>query len=312
MNEIEAVLNRLQYEHKTGRDAVISWVNSELAKAQKAVEDELQRRFGASEIGSKVLGYINGNNPNGQKYIDEVFAEVRNRVDKAIPVDSPAEQAIEEVLAELNDIKMTMINKATSCVEDVLEQVSDLANDTVKSMQDDLDKIISDNADKISDKATKDIQKKISDATNNFMENTLSKVDTTVDGGSGPKSLASIIKFGYKEYMMLFVYIALCVDSAQDNPENNKILLRTADLIQLNINHAGTGSSFKHNKGANFRMKDACTYISINAEADLDMFFMKFDLFSSVVEDQNGDDSQVTVETDSTGTKIRYKGILGY
>ena len=109
---------------------------------------------------------------------------------------------------------------------------------------------------------------------------------------------------------MLFVYIGIC---AGGTSENNNILLRTADLIQFNITHAGKDASYAHSKGKDFRMKNACTYISINAQADLDMFFMDMGLFAAMVEDDPLEGQTGTVvEQDGTKTTIKYKGLLGY
>lgn len=44
-------------------------------------------------------------------------------------------------------------------------------------------------------------------------------------------------------------------------------------------------------------------------EADLDMFFMDFDIFSSQVADENADAENAE---ENSGTKITYKGLLGY
>ena len=57
-------------------------------------------------------------------------------------------------------------------------------------------------------------------------------------------------------------------------------------------------------------MSKAYTYISISATADLDMFFMDFSIFADQINDGSSSDSYA--ETENSGTKITYKGLLGY
>ncbi len=300
LNKVEDVLNRMQFVELKSRQEIINWVDTELTAAQTAINSELDSRFGSSDVGKKVLKIF-----KEQGYVANVINDVKTKVAAAIPDNTPATQAVETVLAELINIKMSMIDVVTGNINAMLSQVQTIAKDAVSEATTELSGLIGEKGEELSEEAAERIKEEANRITNDFVDKTLSKIDTTAGGGSGGNSIASVIKFGYKEYLMLFTYIAIC---AGGTAENNKILLRTADLIQFNIAHAAAGASFKHAKGTAFQMKNACTYISVKATAELDMFFMNLDLFASVVEDE----SEVTTESDRTGTLIKYKGILGY
>lgn len=80
----------------------------------------------------------------------------------------------------------------------------------------------------------------------------------------------------------------------------------------MNMQHAGgDGAKFTHSAKSTFLMSKAYTYVSISASADLDMFFMDFDIFADqVAPEPTGEGAASFVE--SSGTKISYKGLLGY
>ena len=134
---------------------------------------------------------------------------------------------------------------------------------------------------------------------------------------SAKSSVVSMFRFSYKDYLMLLTYISICVN-------DEAVLVRTADVLQKNVQHAATAGDFKHSaqtEESKFLMSKAYTYISISATADLDMFFMDFDIFSSQVEEapqentagaENSEGETEATEKDGSGTTINYKGLLGY
>ena len=119
--------------------------------------------------------------------------------------------------------------------------------------------------------------------------------------GQSSSSVASMLRFGYKDYLMLFTFLGLCVNE-------DALLLRTADVIQMNLQHASKEGEFKHQKGEAFLMKDARTYVYIHAKVDLHMLFMNLGLFANMVSDEE-------TEVKGEGTpfaEIEYNGVLGY
>ena len=81
-----------------------------------------------------------------------------------------------------------------------------------------------------------------------------------------------------------------------------------ADLIQLNIQNASGDSTYQHKKGQEFLMKNAYTYVGIDAKIDMDMLFIDMDLFRRSFDDETG-----TYDTAlSKYGIIEYTGLQGY
>ena len=150
------------------------------------------------------------------------------------------------------------------------------------------------------------IKSEISSLTDSFVDTTL-KVNGTNSATEVKSSPVSMFKFGYKDYLMLLTYISICC--------GDSVLVRTSDVIQMNLQNAGEGADYQHKandgEGA-FLMSKAYTYISISASADLDMFFMDFSIFADQVENDTSNAEESENVEEASGTKITYKGLLGY
>ena len=102
---------------------------------------------------------------------------------------------------------------------------------------------------------------------------------------------------------MLFAFLGILTN-------DDAILTRTADVIQLNVQNADTTNTaqFTHKKGGAFKMSEAYTYLSMEAEVDLDYLLMDIGFFNRFLIDESGTlDSSI-----NEGSKIKYKGISGY
>ena len=308
-SKIEEALNAIQHEVPALGVSPQKVLTDKLDALKGTLESELEETFGSNDIGKKVLERI-----KEKGYIDEIVDDVKEKIAANVPAGTPIDMVSDAIMNAMTDIKMTMISKVTNCVDEILGDVTELASDAVSEVQGKINEVIGENGEKIAEETADAIKESVTDITNEFMNDTLGKVEMPSGKDATNRSVGSLIKFGYKEYLMLFVYIGLC---ANGTAENNKILLRTADLIQFNIAHAGDEADFKHNKKGAFLMKDACTYIHLTATAKLDMFFVDLGLFSSVMDPagtgaEQGATGEVTVESDGTGTVIRYEGLLGY
>ena len=131
-------------------------------------------------------------------------------------------------------------------------------------------------------------------------------------GGTGASkttgsNVASMIKFGYKDYLMLLMFISVCVN-------DDAALGRTDDIIQLNMQNASgvkdkdDQNVFKHMKGEEFVMSEARTYVSVEGSVKIDLLLLDMDFFSRILID---DDMTQTEQMDTAST-IEYKGIAGY
>ena len=115
-----------------------------------------------------------------------------------------------------------------------------------------------------------------------------------------------MLKFGYRDYLMLMLFASICVN-------DDDVLCRVGDLIQLNMSHAkGNGEAgqlvFTHNKGDQFKLSEACTYVTVGTSVKTDMLFMKMDFFNRLVLDPT-----VDADTQIKGVStLQYHGLGGY
>ena len=85
-------------------------------------------------------------------------------------------------------------------------------------------------------------------------------------------------------------------------------------MIQLNIQNAtGTPDKegqvvFQHQKGKEFTLGEAKTYVSVQGSVKLDMLFLDMDFFNSLLKEDGADMEQ---QLDAVST-IQYKGVAGY
>lgn len=111
-------------------------------------------------------------------------------------------------------------------------------------------------------------------------------------------ALKTMLAFGYKDYLKLFMFIKLEGNSDMQ-------LKRIADLIQINIDSATSDKSplyrVKTTSSPHFRMAKANTYVEIEAKLGLKTMFMNIPFVTS------------NVKKSGVGyLPINYKSVLGY
>lgn len=244
--------------------------------------------------------------------IDKTKTNIQEKIGK---LDSS--EAYSTFVTELNNFKMDLSKRLKETVDNIGSTLSGKATELTKEVQEKINGYVGDKTKELTDKATDELKKKIIETTNDFSKNFLETGENAIGGGvdnlkgNSSSSLASAIKFGYKDYLMLFTFISISVN---DKP----ILNRTADVIQMNITNAKTsnGATYQHmltkDDGSNFRMSQAKTYVAVHASVDVDMLFMNMDFFTNILSDaENG----VTTEVDGDFTpaaKLQYNGLSGY
>lgn len=236
--------------------------------------------------------------------LDQVESELVEKIDEC-----SSDKIMVQIVSYVTDIKISVNNL-------VKEKINEISG-TVKSKVTDL---VGDYKTKIkayAAEATGDAKQKILDETNNYIDHTFNSISDKIDTGitkdetgiSANRAASKTIKFGYKDYLMLFTYIGICTNG-------DDILRRTADVIQLNISNAQEGSDLFHKSGNSFSLNQAYTYVTLNAQLDLHMLFLKMDLFSNQVDVFNSQLSQEYPgfeEMDvNNSSSLQYIGIMGY
>lgn len=307
MNEIESGLNGLQYINNGADGGLDNAVTKEQVRSQaetvfQNVRGKLDaivtQACGGNEMAS---GLASTFKRYAEQMIGDVETEVLSTIDNAENVDITA-----YIASELNNLKLMLIEKGNQFISDLAGPLETKAQSAVQSTKETLQGYVTQCGEELTEEAADLIKNEISSLTDSFVDTTL-KVNGTNSATDVKSSPVSMFKFGYKDYLMLLTYISICC--------GDSVLVRTSDVIQMNLQNAGEGADYQHkaNTGeGSFLMSKAYTYISISASADLDMFFMDFSIFADQVADDtsNAEDPQTDEETN--GTKITYKGLLGY
>lgn len=238
--------------------------------------------------------------------------------DKVLAVYKSAPDSASKVITEsINKWKTDAMNSVKNAVSSTFTSAKDLVKDYANEASEKIGSFATGKVNEMTETAAEELKEKVSTATNDFMNKYIadgnakstmgSGLDaTTSDGGT---SLANIIAFGYKDYLMLFTYLKLCTTTGSESP----VMKRIADVIQMNIQN-NTQGEYKHkaNESGKFSMSKARTYVQIEATVHLDMLFLDMDFFNRMIVDENSPNGKVDVESDLAGTKIKYSGFLGY
>lgn len=251
-----------------------------------------------------------------QNSANSIIDGVKNKV--LAVCESAPDSLSTEITKSINKWKTEAMNTVNNAVKSTFISAKDLVNGYAKEASEKIGNFATGKVNEMTETAAEELKEKVSAATNDFMNKYIadgnakstmgSGLDaTTSDGGT---SLANIIAFGYKDYLMLFTYLKLCTSSG---PEST-VMKRIADVIQMNIQN-NTQGEYKHKantESGKFLMSKARTYVQIEATVHLDMLFLDMDFFNRMIVDENSPNGKVDVESDLAGTKIKYSGFLGY
>jgi len=303
-SEIEASLNSLQYVNSGSttlpsktevRAEAVALFQGVRGKVDTIISDACGGNAMALSIAEALKGKING-------MIGSMETKVLATIDSAGETDITS-----YITQEMNNLKMEMIKLGNSVISDLRLTIQTKAESVVSESSETLKGYINQCGENLSEEAADKIKEELSAFADNFVENTLKVNGTSSTVADSKGSVVSMFKFGYKDYLMLLTYISICC--------GDSVLVRTADVIQMNLQTAGENADYQHKantEDSSFLMSKAYTYISISATADLDMFFMDFGIFADQVADDTGNTEATGDDEETSGTKITYKGLLGY
>lgn len=293
-DKIEDMLNQLQfYEYK---ENALNFVNQKFDVLRGEIDTALEH-MGSNPIVVKVTAKV-------REKVGDLIDGVQQEVVAVIQSASDPGQALIEKMIE---IKKNLMSAISSTIDSITDRLEEIAGEAVSNLQETLDDGIRQAENCATEAAAEAIREKMKEATNDFISDFIEPAEGQIlgDGLSGTgggmgSALASAIRFGYKDYLMLFTFIGLCIKESSDS-----ILMRTADMIQLNIRHADGEYSHKNKK--DFLMQDARTYVNVKAKVGLNMLFMRLDFFQRPLIQEG-----VSEESFGPATVITYNGLGGY
>lgn len=304
MTDIEEGLNKLPYVRSAdGEDSLPT--NAEVRTEAVALFQNVRGRISAiisSACGSNEMALSLA--PSIEKAAEAMISSMETKVLTVIDAAGEGEDITGYITQQLNEIKVYLIEQANIFSGELTNAILQKATQAVDATNEKIQGYITQCGEDLSEEAAEAIKKEVQGFTDDFVKNTLE-----IPGSSSASDLkaspVSMFQFGYKDYLMLLTYISICT--------GDSVLARTADVIQMNLQSAGTGADFSHKANSDsskFLMSKAYTYVSVSASADLDMFFLDLDIFANQLQNQTGTAPQF--EGEDSGTAITYQGILGY
>lgn len=187
-----------------------------------------------------------------------------------------------------------------SSTKDGIDQLGGVVRKQIDAIRQKITQKIMDATSKVSEymnQATEDIKNAAAQGADELKKSINSHIDGVF--GSGEHSIgnqdgneigaAAFFSFGYSDYLKLFLLIGTFTNE-------EKILLRTADVIQVNMSKCIS-------KDANYLLSNAAVYVKIDAELQVKPTLLALPLFAKVEKNPVSNANWYT---------IKYSGIAGY
>jgi hypothetical protein len=278
----EEVVNGLSQDIETAissylQEAIGSIVTTIKARAEKAFTEIFTEGGFNSEdfvesVRSEVNGHMSGYNNDVRAFLEEIWplieetmlSDIANTLG-TVAANITGDQtgiALDEavyryVMEKISSHISSFLGSISSKITDEVHQITASAGTEIKD-------IIREKGNHLSE----DVSKKLAEKTAGILDRYL-PVKTSLKTGSEQLDNVSsglrdtIISFSYKDYLRLFLLLKLI------GGQKNEVLLRMADVIQLNI-------SMRHRIGSRFRMTEAYTYVEIKADIYTKPLFLSY------------------------------------
>lgn len=256
--------------------------------------------------------YITGYDPsNPEQFRDKMIEQVNQNLNTWL-----ANEGAQEGLSRTVQEKAVQILKEqyVGTVVDKLLEVKTRATDQVSAVQGELENMLKDIRTEVDRQiqrgvdAVQDARKKLMDKAQDGLnqgaqqlkENLTSGMNDIFDSESTDmvednSTVASLLAFSYKDYMRLFLMIAMITKGGEQS-----VVLRVADCVQVNMCHRGGGEKLDSSK---FLMSKAAAYVEVNATISVKPTFLALPIFSDLEENP---------ATNSDWYTFTYHGIKGY
>ena len=315
VSEVETALNTLQYEDLSdkSREEVTGLIDSLFSEAENNVTNllnEIRNNNKDNPVVAVIVGKLTEEGEHScKKVILDMKVSLLSKINAAYgAADSTYVDITDAINGCMTQVRYDVINKAQVAIDNTKNEVQNSIQDVKSTISSSIEEWTNAKKGQVTEEVVEKVKGQIVSSLNSFSDKCLSptktnlgKADSTTD-----KSVASMIKFGYRDYLMLFLFASICVN-------DDDVLCRVGDLIQLNMSHAtGNGEAgqlvFTHNKGDQFKLSEAGTYVTVGTSVKTDMLFMKMDFFNRLVLDP-----AVDADTQIKGVStLQYHGVGGY
>lgn len=320
--EIDILLNELQYVNYSTLDGAMSREEVEakmdgMFESLKIKAESIAAEYKGDPIADKIMDVLLFGITGTGGVIDTLKGKIHSKINEAYANISEPLDVGSVICSAMLQIKHDIIYTMQEKLEGVEKRIDTVAEESIEQVTKELkeykEKYLNKAGEELSEKVVTEAKDKVVECLDGFTDNFLQDVEKPNIGSGGTTDisnstkLASMIKFGYKDYLMLMLFINVCID-------DEIILRRTADIIQLNMQNA-TGERdqdgqlvFCHSQKSVFTLAEAKTYVTVQGSVRVDMLFLDMDFFNRLLVDE-GTNIQDQVGAVST---IYYQGIAGY
>ena len=300
------------------------------AKGKK--EEVIANLQSGGGIGESISSFVNLTIDN---LLEEMEQEASAKLDAYI--SSAQENDLNNATANfitsyIYEIESSISEKIQAQISRVSESAKGLAEQATTETKEAINSVISEKSEEAKQKAITAVNKFIDEKVDTVADkiSDVSGLASTGQSFDGSSSVSHAISFGYSDYLRTFLFIGIATN-------DNKILTRTADLIERNINYPNTALSDKKEEGQSFfgelfkkiswffgasddkktvdkkwHMSKAYTYVQIDADIDMDMFFMKTSLFNNWMKAGMAEIGADELDTTNTKSTYHYHSVMGY
>lgn len=237
--------------------------------------------FTGTDLASKVKKEaVNVIINNSDSCIDALFDKVEANLRSTDPGAA--------ISATLNGVKTAegAVDELGGEIMETIESIRSKITNSINQAGSEIKRIKTEMVDEVKE-AAKGGAEKLKETLNNQVDGICGTAAGAVSDGDGSTGIASIFSFSYSDYLRLFLLIGLYANE-------EKILLRTADVIQSNMIHNGE---------KDFEMQKAATYVKITADIQVNPTLLALPLFADVENNPSAKSNWYT---------IHYSGIAGY
>lgn len=190
---------------------------------------------------------------NSKAYIEEMFDLLQNKADTAVSTTADnITKKIESLQKKLEENISSVVDSGSGKLGTL---VSNLENEIIEAAKS--------GADNLKDVVTSKIDAAFGSSTS-----------VSAEKGSA-KVVNSLLSWQYSDYLRLFLIIETIANE-------EKVLLRTADLVQANMQHLNKD----YNSGTSFLMKKANTYLKVEATIAVEPLMLAIPMIEETVHDQ--------------------------
>lgn len=167
--------------------------------------------------------------------VNKVKEGLKSKIDSALSLPNNTASVSSLVSDAINssviELKQTMLNTVNEKIAGLSDTVKGVADKYIKEAHDQLGDYAKEATSDLKEEATSAIKDKVNNYTNSFIDEYITHGTGPVEVDyepSGKGSAAELVKFGYKEYLMMFVFLKIIIDDGD-------VLSRTGDVIEFKV-----------------------------------------------------------------------------